>query len=63
MTKLDPTKMKDWEVAEAAEEQMKSVYELSEELGLEKMELLPYAQGQARREIHRGDRHHPDPTG
>ena len=42
MEKLDPTKMKDWEIAEAAEENMKSVYELADGLGLEKLELLPY---------------------
>lgn len=42
MVKLDPTKMKDWEIAEAAGERMKTVYQLGEELGLEKMELLPY---------------------
>ncbi len=40
--KLDPTKMKDWQIAEAAEETMKTVYQLGEELGLEKEELLPY---------------------
>ena len=39
---LDPTKMKDWQIAEAAEEQMKTVYQLGEELGLDKEELLPY---------------------
>ncbi len=42
MAKLDPTKMKDWEVAEAAEADMKQVYELADELGLQKEELLPY---------------------
>ena len=42
MTKLDATKMADWEIAEAAEETMKTVYQLGEELGLEKMEVLPY---------------------
>ena len=42
MAKLDPTKMKDWEIAEAAESHMKTVYQLAEEMGLEKMELLPY---------------------
>jgi methylenetetrahydrofolate dehydrogenase (NADP+)/methenyltetrahydrofolate cyclohydrolase/formyltetrahydrofolate synthetase len=42
MKKLDPTKMKDWEIAEAAEENMKTVYQFAEELGLDKMELLPY---------------------
>jgi len=42
MAKLDPTKMEDWQIAEAAEADMKTVYELGEELGLDKMELLPY---------------------
>ena len=42
MAVLDPTKMKDWEIAEAAEEHMKTVYQLAEEMGLEKMELFPY---------------------
>ncbi len=42
MAKLDPTKMKDWEIAEAAEKDMKTVHQQAEELGLEKMELLPY---------------------
>ncbi|MBD3308868.1 formate--tetrahydrofolate ligase, partial [candidate division KSB3 bacterium] len=42
MANLDPTKMKDWEIAEAAEAHMKTVYQLSEEMGLEKMELFPY---------------------
>ncbi|MBN2441865.1 MAG: formate--tetrahydrofolate ligase [Spirochaetales bacterium] len=40
--KLDATKMKDWEIAEAAAEGMKTVYQLAEELELNKMELLPY---------------------
>jgi formate--tetrahydrofolate ligase len=39
---LDPTKHADWEIAEAAEKNMKTVYELGEMLGLEKQELLPY---------------------
>jgi len=42
VTKLDPTKMKDWEIAEAAAENMKTVYTLADELGLRKEELLPY---------------------
>lgn len=42
MIKLDPTQMKDWELAEAAEKHMKTVYQLAEELNLDKMELLPY---------------------
>jgi len=39
--KLDPTKMKDWEVAEAAEAFMKPVQQLADELGLTAEELIP----------------------
>jgi formate--tetrahydrofolate ligase len=39
---LDPTKNADWKIAEAAEKNMKTVYELAEELGLDKKELLPH---------------------
>ncbi|QWR76058.1 formate--tetrahydrofolate ligase [Candidatus Magnetomonas plexicatena] len=39
---LDPTKHADWEIAEAAEKNMKTVYQLADELGLEKSELLPH---------------------
>jgi len=39
--KLDPTKMKDWQVAEAAEEVMKPVSQLAEEMGLQDSELIP----------------------
>jgi len=39
---LDPTKHADWEIAEAAEAHMKEVYQLAEELKLEKEELLPH---------------------
>jgi len=42
VAKLDATKMKDWEIAEAAEADMKTVYQQAEEMQLEKMELLPY---------------------
>jgi methylenetetrahydrofolate dehydrogenase (NADP+) / methenyltetrahydrofolate cyclohydrolase / formyltetrahydrofolate synthetase len=38
----DPTKMADWQISEAAEENMKSVWQLGDELGLEKDEVLPY---------------------
>jgi formyltetrahydrofolate synthetase len=43
MSKLnvDATKLADWEIAEAAEAQMKSFDQISEELGLEKEELIP----------------------
>ena len=39
--KLDPTKMKDWEIAEAAEENMKPFTALAEEMGLKQDELIP----------------------
>ena len=39
---LDPTKMADWQIAEAAEESMKTVYQLRDELGLKEEELLPH---------------------
>ena len=39
---LDPSVMKDWEIAEEASKNMKTVYRLAEEMELEKMELLPY---------------------
>ena len=39
--KLDATKMKDWQIAEAAEKTMKPVRQLADEMGLEDDELLP----------------------
>lgn len=39
--KLDATKMKDWQIAEAAEEGMKSIQQLTDELGLKEDELIP----------------------
>jgi len=41
MKKLDATKMEDWQIAEAAEEQMKPVRQLADEMGLKEDELLP----------------------
>ena len=46
--KLDPTKMKDWQIAEAAEQSMKPVSQLAEELGLKQEELLPMGRQLAR---------------
>ena len=40
-TRFDPTKMKDWQIAEAAEQFMKPVEELAQELGLRSSELIP----------------------
>lgn len=39
--KLDPTKLEDWQIAEAAEEKMKPVRQLADEMGLKEDELLP----------------------
>jgi formate--tetrahydrofolate ligase len=41
MAKLDPTKLKDWEIAELAEETMKPLPQLARDLGLVDGELLP----------------------
>jgi methylenetetrahydrofolate dehydrogenase (NADP+)/methenyltetrahydrofolate cyclohydrolase/formyltetrahydrofolate synthetase len=38
----DPTKMADWQISEAAEEKMKSIWQLQEEIGLERDEVIPY---------------------
>jgi len=46
--KLDPTKMEDWQVAEAAEETMKPVRQLADEMGLQEDELIPMGQKLAR---------------
>ncbi len=42
MKNLDPTKMQDWEIAEAAALEMKKIKQIGEELGLKEEELLPY---------------------
>lgn len=39
--KLDPTKMKDWQIAEAAEQNSKSISRLADEIGLMEDELIP----------------------
>ncbi len=41
-TALDPTKHADWEIAQEAESRMKTCYQLADELGLTKDELLPH---------------------
>jgi len=38
----DAVKMADWQISEAAEEHMKSIWDFQKELGLEKDEVLPY---------------------
>jgi formate--tetrahydrofolate ligase len=39
--KLDPTKMADWQIAEAAEENIKPITEIGAKLGLQEGELIP----------------------
>jgi len=39
---LDPRKLKDWQIAEAAEERMKSIEILTAEMGLHRQEVIPY---------------------
>ncbi|MDF7800795.1 formate--tetrahydrofolate ligase [Pontiellaceae bacterium B1224] len=39
--KLDPTKMADWQIAEAAEQNIKPIQEIAEKLGLQDGELIP----------------------
>jgi len=39
--KLDPTKMESWQIAEAAEKNMKPIAHLAEELGIKSDELIP----------------------
>ena len=38
----DANRMSDWQISEAAEADMKSIWQLQEELGLEKDEIIPY---------------------
>ncbi|MDR0311328.1 MAG: formate--tetrahydrofolate ligase [Acidobacteriota bacterium] len=42
MAKLDPTKLKDWEIAFESEKNMKTVNQLADELGIKTEELIPY---------------------
>ncbi|MDH7598760.1 MAG: formate--tetrahydrofolate ligase [Sedimentisphaerales bacterium] len=41
MNRLDPTTLKDWQLAQAAEERMKPIGQLAREMGLEHSEILP----------------------
>lgn len=41
ITKLDPTKLADWQIAEEAEKNMKTVHQIAEEWGILPEELLP----------------------
>ncbi|MDI6775180.1 MAG: formate--tetrahydrofolate ligase [Verrucomicrobiota bacterium] len=46
--KPDPRKMRDWQIAEAAEQTMKSGERIASELGLKKEELIPFGRRLAR---------------
>ncbi len=50
--KLDPTKMKDWQIAEAAEEQMLPITQVAEALGVEPDELIPYGKSYGKIDVH-----------
>jgi len=46
--KLDPTQMADWQIAEAAEESIRPIEKIAEQLGLQEGELLPMRAGVAK---------------
>ncbi len=46
--KLDPTKMKDWQIAEAAEQNSKPISQLADEMGLKEDEVIPMGRGLAK---------------
>ncbi|RKX39129.1 MAG: formate--tetrahydrofolate ligase, partial [Verrucomicrobia bacterium] len=46
--KLDPTQMADWQIAEAAEENIKPIQQIGEKLGLQKGELIPMGRNVAK---------------
>jgi len=48
LMKLDPTKMQDWQIAEAAEKSMKTIGQLTGDLGLKDEEVLPMGRQLAR---------------
>jgi formyltetrahydrofolate synthetase len=46
--KLDPRKLKDWQIAEAAEDEMKPIGQLAKEMGLREDELIPMGRNLAK---------------
>ena len=61
--KLDATKMADWQIAEAAEKEAKSIEQIAEGLGLKKDELIPMGRGLAKVDYLRAlERHGNNPT-
>ena len=51
MVKLDPVKMKDWQIAEAAEENLRTAADLVSELGLNEDEWEPYGRHLAKIDV------------
>lgn len=49
---LDPKEHADWEIAQEAEKNMKTIYELGRDLGLEERELLPYGHYMGKVDFH-----------
>ena len=61
--KLDATKMADWQIAEAAEKNARSIEEIAEELGLKKDELIPMGRQLAKVDYLRAlERHGKNPS-
>jgi formate--tetrahydrofolate ligase len=46
--KLDPTQMEDWQIAEAAEQNIKTIQQIGEKLGLQEGELIPMGRNVAK---------------
>lgn len=46
--KLDPTKMKDWQIAEAAEAEMRPIAQVAEAMGVRPEEFIPYGSSYAK---------------
>ncbi|MEI6877155.1 MAG: formate--tetrahydrofolate ligase, partial [Spirochaetota bacterium] len=46
--KLDPTQLKDWQIAEAAEKTMKPIARVAAEMGLQEEDWIPYGRNLAK---------------
>ncbi|MEN7974155.1 MAG: formate--tetrahydrofolate ligase, partial [Verrucomicrobiota bacterium] len=46
--KLDPTQLADWQIAEAAEQNIKPIQQIGEKLGLKEGELIPMGRNVAK---------------
>ena len=51
--KLDPTQMADWQIAEAAEKNIKPIQKIGDKLGLQEGELIPMGRGVAKIDYHK----------